>query len=282
MALELLDQMSLPGDPAKANEDSLQHGDRAAVVMDGATPLFESSGDALMPGPSDASWIAQFGARRLLAHLRGGEGARKALRSALTDAQKSFEALRRMPPQDVWQTPCASMMLAAQGDRDVEFLWFGDCAALVRRADGPVQIVGEGFDKRGDETGLAARLAQEKGQAATDRGHFIDSLRARRNRINSGSYWLFSPEPKAAAHVARRVMKLAPGAIILLASDGFLALASDYGAYSADTLLAAALDRGLAALGDELRAIEAGDAAGAKFPRFKKSDDATAMLVKLA
>jgi hypothetical protein len=278
MALELLDQLSLSGDPAKANEDSLQHGNSAAVVMDGATPL----GDPLMPGPSDAAWIAQFGARRLLAHLQGGEGARKALRSALTDAQKSFEALRRMPPQDVWQTPCASMMLAAQGDGDVEFLWFGDCAALVRQADGPVQIVGEGFDRRGDETGLAARLAQEKGQAATDRSHFIDSLRARRNRINSGSYWLFSPEPKAAAHVVRRVMKLAPGAIILLASDGFLALASDYGAYSADSLLAAALGKGLAALGNELRAIEAGDAAGAKFPRFKKSDDATALLLKLA
>lgn len=277
MTLELLDQLSLPGDPAKANEDSFQHGETAAVVMDGATPL----GDALMPGPSDAAWIAQFGARRLLAHLRSGEGARKALRSALTDAQTSFEALRRMPPQEVWQTPCASMMLAAQGDGGVEFLWFGDCAALVRQADAAVQIVGEGFDKRGDETGLAGRLAREKGQAATDRSHYIDTLRARRNRINSGSYWLFSPEPKAAAHVSRRVMKLAPGAVILLASDGFLALASDYGAYNADTLLAAALDRGLAALGDELRAIEAGDTAGAKFPRFKKSDDATAMLLRL-
>ncbi|MDB5739277.1 MAG: hypothetical protein JWP16_317 [Alphaproteobacteria bacterium] len=278
MALELLDQLSLPGDPAKANEDSYQHGDAAAVVMDGATPL----GDALMPGPSDAAWIAQFGARRLLAHLRDGEGARKALRSALTDAQKSFEALRRMPPQDVWQTPCASMMLAAQGSADVEFLWFGDCAALLKQGDAAVQIVGESFEKRGDETSLAGRLAKEKGRAATDRSHFIDSLKERRNRINSGNYWLFSPEPKAAAHVSRRLVKLAPGAIILLASDGFLALASDYGAYSADTLLAAALDKGLATLGEELRAIEAGDADGVTFARFKKSDDATALLLRLA
>jgi hypothetical protein len=69
--------------------------------------------------------------------------------------------------------------------------------------------------------------------------------------------------------------------MLLLASDGFLALASDYGAYSADTLMAAALDKGLAALGEELRAIEAGDTGGAKFPRFKKSDDATALLLAL-
>ena len=41
-------------------------------------------------------------------------------------------------------------------------------------------------------------------------------------------------------------------------------------------LMAAAAGKGLAALGEELRAIEEDDAAGEKFPRFKKSDDATA------
>ena len=33
---------------------------------------------------------------------------------------------------------------------------------------------------------------------------------------------------------------------------------------------------------EELRAIEAGDAVGDKFPRFKKSDDATALLLRIA
>jgi len=45
--------------------------------------------------------------------------------------------------------------------------------------------------------------------------------------------------------------------------------------------MAAAMTRGLKALGDELRAIEEGDSGGDKFPRFKKSDDATALLLKL-
>jgi hypothetical protein len=114
MTFELLDSLSLPGDAAKPNEDAFGHGAAAAVVLDGATPL----GDGLMPGPSDAAWIAQFGARRLLAHLRDGEGARKAVRGALADAQKSFEALRRHAPEEMWQTPCASMMLAVLVDTD--------------------------------------------------------------------------------------------------------------------------------------------------------------------
>jgi serine/threonine protein phosphatase PrpC len=280
MTLELLDILSLPGDPAKANEDSSGHDTKSAVVIDGATPL----GDSLMPGPSDAAWIAQFGARRLMAHLRDGDGARHAVRATLADTQKSFEALRRHEPQEIWQTPCASMMLAVPGDGSVEFLWFGDCAALIKQGDAAVTVIGETFDKRAAEAQRAQTVAKEKNlspAAGINRPEFSAVLRAARNRINSGDTWLFSPDAKAAAHASRRVVKVTPGSILLLSSDGFLALASDYGAYNADTLMAAALDKGLAAMGDELRAIEAGDAGGDKFPRFKKSDDATALLLKV-
>ena len=286
MTWTLLDQLSLPGDPSKPNEDFLAQGPFAALVMDGATPL----GDSLMPGASDAAWIAQFGARRLMAHLGEGDGGRKALRAALTDAQKSFEALRRHPPEEMWQTPCASMTLAVAADTDqrgaeIELLWFGDCAAMLKQGDGAVTVVGETFDKRAAEARRARVVAKEKGlspASGLNRPEFIGSLRATRNRINSGDYWLFSPDPRAASHVSRRVIKAAPGALLLLATDGFLALASDYGAYNAETLVGAARSKGLAALGEELRAIEADDMSGDKFPRFKKSDDATALLIRVA
>jgi hypothetical protein len=282
MRLEVTQFLSLPGDPAKANEDAFGHSETAAVVMviDGATPL----GEGLMPGPSDAAWIAQFGARRLMAHLQGGDGARKALRAALADTQKSFEVLRHHEPEEMWQTPCASMMLVVPSEKGIEFLWYGDCAALVAHSAGaaPVTVVGETFDKRAAEAQAAQALGKEKNlspAAGLSRQEFIGTLRRRRNRINSGNSWLFSPDVKAAAHASRRVMKAASH--LLLATDGFLALASDYGAYSADSLMAAVLDKGLVALGEELRAIEADDADGDKFPRFKKSDDATALLLRL-
>lgn len=280
MTLELVDSLSLPGDPAKTNEDAFGQDGQAALVIDGATPL----GDSLMPGPSDAAWIAQFGARRLMAHLKDGHGARKALRAALADTQKSFAALRRRPPEEMWQTPCASMMLAVESDEGAEFLWFGDCAALVKQGDAAVTIVGETFDKRAAEAQRAQAIGKEKNlspASGLNRPEFITRLRDSRNRINSGSHWLFSPDVKAASHVSRRTMKLASGASLLLATDGFLALASDYGAYSSDSLMAAALSKGLKTLGEELRAIEAGDGGGDKFPRFKKSDDATALLLRL-
>jgi len=276
MALELLESLSLAG--GAVNEDAFGHDGAAAVVLDGATPL----GDAVMPGRSDAAWIAQFGARRVLAHLRDGMGPRKALRGALADAEKSFNALHLREPEDVWQTPAAAMMLAARTREGVEFLWFGDCAALVADGAGAVTLVGDAFDGKSRESEAARQAAEDGNRPATARQHHLQALRARRNRINSGGYWLFTPSEKAAAHAARRVLNPGPGAVILLASDGFLALASDYGAYSAAGLMQAAMARGLDVLGEELRAIEEADAEGARFPRFKKSDDATALLLRLS
>jgi hypothetical protein len=303
VSFKLLEQLSLPGDPAKPNEDSFAHLDHAALVLDGATPL----GPSLLPGPSDAAWIAQFGARRLAAHLKDGDTPENALKHALQDAEKSFEGLRRAPIREKWQTPCASMMLVYDplrpshlvgatatspssadargggGSRpSLEFLWFGDCAALIEQ-DGKVEIVGEAIEKRKAEAERARRAAQDKNLPSAlgvHRPEIEPLLRAARNRINSGRHWLFSPDVRAAQHVARRAVTVAPGARILIASDGFLALTSDYGAYDLAGLMRAASEKGLVALGEELRAIEKNDEAGDRFFRFKPSDDATALMLQ--
>ncbi len=274
--LTLVESFSLAGDPDKPNEDAFGGSDHAALVLDGATML----GDGLMPGPSDAAWIAQFGARRLIAHLKEEEP-KKALKLALGDAEKSFQALRRAEPVEQWQVPCASMMLVAAHEKGLEFLYLGDCGVLVEQPEG-VKVIGETLEKRADEAWRAALLAKEKNLAPASglrQPEFLRHLRVARNRVNSGTYWLFSPDKRAASHAKRRIMMVEKGAHLLLASDGFLALASDYGAYDAPGLFRAAKTKGLKALGDELRAIEDADALGEKFARFKKSDDATALLL---
>ena len=284
MSFKLLEQLSLPGDPTKPNEDSFACLDHAALVLDGATPL----GPSLLPGPSDAAWIAQFGARRLSAHLNDGDDPEDALKHALRDAEKSFAGLQRAPVREKWQTPCASMMMAVELGRDrrgsqIEFLSFGDCTALIEQ-DGKVEIVGEAITKRRAEAGRAKRAAKDKNLPSVlgvHRPEIEPLLRAARNRINSGSNWLFSPDVRAAKHAARQTVFVREGARLLLASDGFLALVSDYHAYDIAGLMQAASGKGLTALGEELRAIEKNDAAGTRFFRFKASDDATALLLQL-
>jgi serine/threonine protein phosphatase PrpC len=280
MIFELLDSISIPGNLAKANEDSFGVEGRAAVVMDGATGL----GDNLMPGKSDAAWLATFGARRLMAYVRDGASPQEAVAAALFDAQTSFEALRKRPPSQTWEMPFAAMMLVAQAPRGLQAVWFGDCAALVKRPDAPVEIVGDALEKRGKEAQRVAKLAQKHGlspAAAVNRPQYLEALRKGRNHANTvEGTWAFGPDVRAADHANSQNIEAPPGTLVLLCSDGFLALVSDYKAYDADGLIAACQTKGLAALVRELRAIEAGDADGAKFPRFKTSDDATALLAK--
>jgi len=126
-----------------------------------------------------------------------------------------------------------------------------------------------------------AAAANMSSASGIDRPQIEPLLRAARNRINSGRNWLFSPDVRAAGHVSRHAATLQEGTLLLIASDGFLALVSDYDAYDMQGLIGAAKSKGLAALGEQLRQIEETDPLGEKFPRFKKSDDATALLLRV-
>ncbi|HWA90429.1 MAG TPA: protein phosphatase 2C domain-containing protein [Rhizomicrobium sp.] len=282
MEFTFLDALSLPGNPAKPNDDAWGQTATAAVVLDGATNLCES----LLPGDSDAAWLARFAARRLMAHCQDGHKPHDALARALGDAEKSFAGLRRRPPKRGYETPYASMMFVAATDKGFDALWYGDCAALVKRPGQPVEMVGDAFDKRAAEARRVKMLAEAKGlapAAGVNRPEFLSALRAARDTLNTdkGS-WCFAPDAKAAAHVRHAHVDAPPGTLVLLASDGFLALASDYGAHDVENLVVHAEARGLEALGTQLRVIESDDAEGRKFPRFKTSDDATAVLLRLS
>ena len=205
------------------------------------------------------------------------------LRAAAADAEKSFTALRKRAPAETYETPLASLMSLFIRAGALEALWFGDCGALIKSPDGAVSVVGETLKSRARERDRVSSLAGPEGVAATTvREKFLPALRASRNRVNKkGAGWLFAPDTQCADHAAEAQLIVEPGSLILLASDGFFALVSDYGRYSTDELISAAERDGLAALGKELRAIEAADPKGLSFPRFKSSDDATAMLVAL-
>ncbi len=281
MKFELLDSLTLPGNSSKPNDDAMAHDEHAAAVFDGATGL----GENLMPGNSDAAWLAAFGSRRLLAHLRDGDAPKDAVRAAMEDARKSYEALRRRAPEERWEIPYASMMLACVNAKGANMLWFGDCAALVKRPDAPVEVIGVAFDARTLESSSVAKLAARYGlspAAASNRPEYMEALRKARSFTNTDKgHWIFAPDPIGADHASEQKIVAPVGTVFLLCSDGFLALASDYGRYTPETLVEAAQAKGLKALGEELRTVEADDPDGTKFPRFKTSDDATALLMKL-
>jgi hypothetical protein len=281
MPFEIVESLSLPGDSSKPNEDAFAAEPFAAVVLDGATMVSEN----LMPGRSDAAWISSFGVRRLMAHLKDGASPRAALRHALADAERSFVGLRRRAPQAPWEYPLASMVLAVPAEDGFDLLWYGDCAALMLLPDGSTSVVGPALERKAGETSAAQRFLDETGLApveALNGDKYLPLFRAGRDKVNtSAGEWVFSPVAAASEHTFRARYRAPVGALLLLCSDGFLALASAYDAIPTSALVAAARDEGLKALGDRLRAVEESDPEGRNYPRFKKSDDATAVLARL-
>jgi serine/threonine protein phosphatase PrpC len=279
MKLEYLKGLSWPGDLRKPNEDAFCHADTIAAVFDGATGIADTP---VLPADSDAAWIARKGAESLIRY--DILGARGALRRAAMDAERDFKATRLREPAERYELPLASMMLvAAEGERALA-LWLGDCAALVKLPGEETKLIGDDFERRAREGRRAARFAQEFNVAPTtgNRDAFLPAMRKTRNRVNTveGS-WAFSPDATCADHAQSLEFDAPSGTYILLCSDGFLSLACDYGRYDIDGLMTAALAGGLRPLLEEVRAIEEADPEGRRFPRFKKSDDATALLLRV-
>src|ERR1700733_13162254 len=183
MSLELIDSLSLPGDAAKPNDDAFAARAHAAVVMDGATGL----GESLMPGPSDAAWVARFGANRVMTHSEESD-AQEAVAASLRDTENSFVHLRRREPAETYEIPFASMMFVALNDAGFDALWFGDCAVLVEHPGGEVEIVGDALKKRGRARrplGFSAGVARvaEPHQHREGRLAFRTGLARRRSRL---------------------------------------------------------------------------------------------------
>ena len=281
LRFEKLDSLSLPGNPDKPNEDSFGYTPNAACVFDGATGL----GAQLMPGPSDAQWLANFAARRFCGHARSAQGGiRDWLRGTASEAEKSFRALRYRPPSENYETPYASGVMAELEGEQLRVLWFGDCALLLRDAAGKFSLLGDTLSKRQSERARVENISKLKTGSPAGvmvRDEFLPALRASRNLVNTGDEWLLAPDVHCADHAKSAEAIIAPGSVVLLASDGFLALTSDYGRYNPEELFSAVGSEGLQKLGEELREIERADPAGATYPRFKVSDDATALLLQV-
>ena len=279
---EKLDSLSLPGHPDKPNEDSFGWTRNAACVFDGATGL----GAQLMPGTSDAQWLANFAARRFCAHAEREHGAmRDWLRMTASEAENSFRALRYRPPNQNYEVPYASGIMAALDGEMLRVLWFGDCAMLLHDQAGKFFLFGDTLSKRESERLRVEKISKLNNRSPAGiiiRDEFLPALRASRNLVNTGDEWLFAPDAACAEHAKSAEALIAPDSVVLLASDGFLALASDYQRYSPEELFSAVRSDGLQKLGQELRAIERADPGGAAFPRFKSSDDATALLLRVS
>ena len=276
--LTFVESISLAGDRAKQNDDACGFRGNRAWVLDGATDLHAAP---LSRAASDASWLAHFANARLHA-AEAQTDMREIVRMTSVWAAQAFAGASNNARLERWQSPISSLLMIEANGGDVSGVDLGDSRVFALDADGAVHITGGPTTGREAETRAAAQQTDSE-KPLLERTATIELLRRSRASINqAGAHWTFGIDPNCADHARAWCFKLARPAHALLMTDGFAALTDQYGAYDAGALVRATLDKGLHELGRELRAIEAQDSSGALHPRFKKSDDATALLMRLS
>src|SRR4051812_49634720 len=135
--LTALDTVSDPGGgPAGVHEDVAGHGTLSAWVLDGATGLADGR---LLPGPSDAAWLAATYDGLLRAHAdRADLGPEHLLAGLIETVTASFAAQALRPPAHRYELPSAGMVLVRLRRGRLEYARLGDCRAVLAPAGGPI------------------------------------------------------------------------------------------------------------------------------------------------
>lgn len=274
--LTFVEAISLAGDRAKQNDDALGFARGCAWVIDGATDL---DAITLSGGASDAAWIAQYANAFLHGAADPGD-LRTSVRAASIAARGDFAQVIIAQPAK-WKLPIASLLMCSESEAGLAGLHLGDCRLFALSDDGAFVGAGPAPTHADKESALAAQQT-DADKPLLERTQTIALLRRLRGDLNEpGAPWTFCLDPRCADHAKTWRLDIARPAHVLLCSDGFAALADRYRVYDGAGLVRAALSKGLQDLGRDLRAIETADAAGARHPRFKASDDATALLLRL-
>jgi hypothetical protein len=267
MHFDLLQAITLAGDAAKPNDDRAGCSARLAWVIDGATDL---GAPGLVGEQGGAAWLASVANAAFAAAEPPLE---TACAGVFARVAADYLRERRRDPFADWELPSAALMVVAIQDDALSFASAADCCAL-RRSGTTVAWLGETPDRVAESADAAAI-----GAGAMHLPAVVEDRRIARGRI--GRRVLGVRAEASAASMSYGQAPVRHGDELLLMSDGFSALVDAYGAHTPESLLAAVEARGLAALAVELRAIEEKDAACTRFPRFKRSDDATALWLRV-
>ena len=283
---EVVEANSDPGSPHKPNEDNFGHSDRCVFVIDGATGLGGST--IVKNETSDAAWLAGNAARYFSQHLGRCEDVPNLVYQFILEVKTQFaeHAGEEKIPRYAW--PSASFAMLHDAKNGIEFSALGDCCAYVEDSRGVVTKYSALEEFKQWENEQAATHIKRTGGIGTDSLldddetlQYLRKIRSLQNTHHS-NVWTLGLVPQAADHIFQIPVAIEGASTALICSDGFDALVETYDAYSARELISAAKRNGIAALMGELRHIEREiDPRATRFPRFKTSDDATAMLVRL-
>jgi serine/threonine protein phosphatase PrpC len=262
--------------PGKGH-DAVLVGSEFAAVADGATPLRGpgTAGALSLSGDPEVHRFAAAALDQLHTHRTLDV---QAMFAAAITALSSTAGVE--PPG----TCTVALVRGREGALTVAVL--GDCAAVLARTDGRVQVVHDDRVAALDDqvvAGLRQRLAAGMSYQQAI-AQLTPQLQANRRRHNTpDGYWVIGSDPAAAAHVYTTSCPAEMVEAVLVCTDGLTRLVSPFGwVKTHQDLLAQARQHGLQHLAAQVRTLERTPGSMLRYPRLGQHDDIAAVLLTRA
>ncbi len=258
-----------PGDTSHTSED-WHHADKGlVVVLDGATARTD-----IGCHHGVAWYVKQLGS----AVVAGGKQTRQPLADVLVGAISSTARLHPECNLTHPGTPSAGVAVLRHTGDTIEWLVLGDVTVAIDATDHLVVVE----DPRVRLTAPGARAEADLWSIGSPRK--LRALREMKHlelaaRNQPDGYWIAAADPAAAWHALTGSIAARQARRALVMSDGVERLVSLFAALTWQQLLDAAQTTGPQTLIDQVRKLEHQDPLGWRYPRNKKSDDATAVYV---
>ncbi|MEV7011939.1 protein phosphatase 2C domain-containing protein [Streptosporangium sp. NPDC051022] len=264
---------TLGGSPERPNEDWIAASPTAVIVLDGVTaPLVAEPGCH-----HTVTWFTQNLGGRLLMLLNENKDMATALGDAIDQVADLHRDTCNLATPGV---PAAAVaMLRTNGDV-LDYLVLADTAIVVDGANGLCVICDTRVEQAAPEA--TARTREEAIGTPEHRAAVAQmSVEQLRWRNVPGGYWVAAADRKAADNAYTGKIAVSDVQRIAIFTDGASRAVDTFGEMDWKTCLDYLQEHGPRGLIRHVRQIEADDPEGKKWPRFKKSDDATVAVIQM-
>lgn len=256
-----------------ANEDTVHVSPTGVVVLDGLS----APKDLPMGCVHGTPWfVRQLGTT--LIDLIGDDEV--SLREALRRAIAAVNDLHRDTCDlDQEAVPASTVVMIRERSHSLDYLVLSDNVLVLDLGTAGIETI---VDKRVEETAAEEMQAALQGPTDTpEHAARVSKLVSvqRRLRNKPGGYWVAATNPAAADQAITGSVELARVQQAALLTDGASRLVDSFEILTWADLLTLLRTEGPAALIARTREAELSDPTGKRWPRFKRSDDATAAYV---
>ena len=255
---------------------------RAAWIFDGVTGI---NGMNIMPAGSDARWLVDRASDHLKRLAGEDRPLPKILESLVDGLIEDWRAARSGISIPVgYDPPAACLILVKRYGNAWKGLRLGDSCLLARSSNGDHHVMTASPNNVFDHwLAREAKARRDRGILDTEAllAEFRPQMTASRSKRNQPEGYSILEADRASLAIPE-FFDLEDIDAILLNTDGFYRAVDHYDLYSNESLISACLEEGgVSHVLHALRAVEASDASCEKYPRFKPSDDATAVMLKM-